>query len=284
MRRPSRATRATRTSNLIAYSDATRNPKGRGGQALRRVARIDPSTRARTSTSARPTCWSATWPKRRSTSRRSTSSACSRARSTATSRRRSRSTKRERSNGRSDFTAAVNRCHSSRMAANPAELIASVERQGRCQRASCGAGAMVWRTWGRGRPVVLLHGASGSWTHWIRNVLPLATRVQVWAPDMPGFGGSDPVPEPHTADALADLARLRIDAVLPPPAPFARGLLVRRIIGCLVAARLGPRVRTLVLLGAAAWDAGSHAAAARSHRRRRVARRRPGRHRENLRR
>src|SRR5678816_3702042 len=79
------------------------------------------------------------------------------------------------------------------------------------------AGSMVWRSWGEGPPLVLLHGASGSWTHWIRNVLPLAARFRVLAPDMPGFGDSDTPPEPHTADGLATLVAAGLDDILPAP-------------------------------------------------------------------
>lgn len=115
----------------------------------------------------------------------------------------------------------------------------------------CRAGAMVWRIWGEGRPLVLLHGASGSWTHWIRNVLPLASRFRVLAPDMPGFGDSDAPPEPHTAAALADLVAAALDTVVPPPAAVdIAGFSFGGIIGALVAARLGSRARALVLLGA----------------------------------
>jgi pimeloyl-ACP methyl ester carboxylesterase len=112
------------------------------------------------------------------------------------------------------------------------------------------SGAMLWRAWGAGPPLVLLHGASGSWTHWIRNVLPLAERFHVLAPDMPGYGESDAPPEPHTADGLADLVVDGLEQILPPPAGFdLAGFSFGAIIGGLVAARLGTRVRTLVLLG-----------------------------------
>ena len=29
----------------------------------------------------------------------------------------------------------------------------------------CGDGSMVWRVWGSGPPLVLLHGGYGSWMH-----------------------------------------------------------------------------------------------------------------------
>ena len=41
------------------------------------------------------------------------------------------------------------------------------------------------------RPLVLLHGGSGSWTHWLRNVEHFAQTRPVWALDIPGFGDSD---------------------------------------------------------------------------------------------
>ena len=52
----------------------------------------------------------------------------------------------------------------------------------------------VWHVWGDlGRPVVvLLHGGSGSWTHWVLNIAPLRDAGwRVLVPDLPGFGDSD---------------------------------------------------------------------------------------------
>jgi 2-hydroxy-6-oxonona-2,4-dienedioate hydrolase len=53
-------------------------------------------------------------------------------------------------------------------------------------------GRIVWRRWGSGPPLVLFHGGSGAWTHWIRNVEALSQHFTVWAIDLPGMGDSSP--------------------------------------------------------------------------------------------
>jgi pimeloyl-ACP methyl ester carboxylesterase len=134
---------------------------------------------------------------------------------------------------------------------DPAQEVSAVESSATRVRTRAGDGAMVWRLWGAGPPLLLLHGASGSWTHWIRNVGPLGAGSRLYVPDMPGFGDSDPPPLPHTAERLADLVVEGLQAVLPAPAALdIAGFSFGGIIGGLVAARLGRRVRTLVLLGA----------------------------------
>ncbi|QWE00959.1 alpha/beta hydrolase [Polynucleobacter sp. JS-Mosq-20-D10] len=51
---------------------------------------------------------------------------------------------------------------------------------------------IIWRVWGQGSPLVLLHGGSGSWNHWCRNIKTLiGLQRQVWIPDIPCFGDSD---------------------------------------------------------------------------------------------
>src|SRR5882724_10575978 len=121
-----------------------------------------------------------------------------------------------------------------------AAFVSRIESLGARAVIPCEAGAMVWRIWGEGPPLVLLHGASGSWTHWIRNVLPLAGHFRVLAADMQGYGDSDAPPEPHTADALADLVVAGIEQMLPALAVFdLAGFSMGAIIGGLVAARLG---------------------------------------------
>jgi pimeloyl-ACP methyl ester carboxylesterase len=67
---------------------------------------------------------------------------------------------------------------------------------GRVTTTPCGDGRLTWRSWGSGPPLVLLHGAHGSWTHWIRNIDALSAVATVVVPDLPGHGDSALPPEP----------------------------------------------------------------------------------------
>lgn len=54
----------------------------------------------------------------------------------------------------------------------------------------CGSGSIVWRKWGSGPPVIMCHGGSGSWTHWIKTIPVLSRTHTLWLPDLPGLGDS----------------------------------------------------------------------------------------------
>ncbi len=126
-----------------------------------------------------------------------------------------------------------------------------MEAAARLVRTSFDGGHMEWRVWGHGSPLVLLHGGHGSWTHWIRNVLPLAGRYRVIAPDLPGYGGSDPPPGEIDAEALAAIVVAGLDQVDGHEAPAAfAGFSFGGVMAGYVAARMPERVRRLVLLGA----------------------------------
>ena len=116
-------------------------------------------------------------------------------------------------------------------------------------------GHVRWRQWGRGTPLVLIHGGHGNWMHWIRNIEVLAQNRAVWVPDLPGFGDSenltgaphDPDRQQRLVDALAGtLNQLLGDETLIDLAGFSFGGLVA---GQLAAQRKG--VRRLALLGTA---------------------------------
>ena len=65
-------------------------------------------------------------------------------------------------------------------------------------------GQQVWHVWNEsaGRSLILLHGGSGSWTHWVANVQALSQDRAVYALDLPGFGDSDLPPGARDVDGL----------------------------------------------------------------------------------
>jgi pimeloyl-ACP methyl ester carboxylesterase len=89
----------------------------------------------------------------------------------------------------------------------PHAALRAVAAQARRAETPCGAGSMVWRAWGAGRPIVLLHGGSGSWRHWLRNIPVLAQSRLVLCPDLPGLGDSDMPPEPASPESIGALLR-----------------------------------------------------------------------------
>jgi len=87
-------------------------------------------------------------------------------------------------------------------------LIADVVQQAQRKVQNHAWGDVVWHVWGLEHqhpttPLVLLHGGSGSWTHWVRNVQHLAQSRSVWALDLPGCGDSALPPQVGDADTLA---------------------------------------------------------------------------------
>ena len=70
-------------------------------------------------------------------------------------------------------------------------------------------GVAVWREWGSGPPLVLLHGGSGSWMHFIRQIAFFSTGFRVLVPDMPGFGDSSAGPSATDPEAMARILSAR---------------------------------------------------------------------------
>jgi pimeloyl-ACP methyl ester carboxylesterase len=119
----------------------------------------------------------------------------------------------------------------------------------------CGDGTMVWREWGEGAPVVMLHGGSGSWRHWIRNIPQISQHYRVLVADLPGLGDSDMPPfEFDHGDLLGSVRRLAqivLDGILKlTQSPVA---LVGFSAGSITAAQLAachsPHVRSLHIAG-----------------------------------
>jgi pimeloyl-ACP methyl ester carboxylesterase len=137
--------------------------------------------------------------------------------------------------------------------ADPAAVVADFERRARRVETPCGEGAMVWRAWGSGPPLLLFHGSHGSWSHWIRNIEALAAAHTVWAPDLPGFGESamPPASEPRPiADVLAAGVRQLIGETAVDIVGFSFG----GVAGAYLAEFHPGLVRRLILVGCGGLD------------------------------
>ena len=111
------------------------------------------------------------------------------------------------------------------------------------------AGGMTWRMGVTGpedgAPVVLLHGFPEYWRTWTKVMPALASAgYRVFAPDMPGYGGTD---EPPTYE-LGDLAACMSDLLLriDPSGVHLVGHDFGGIVGHAVASEHPPSVRTFV--------------------------------------
>lgn len=125
-----------------------------------------------------------------------------------------------------------------------------------------GSAQMVWHGWQppagvaqRGLPLVMLHGGSGSWTHWLRVIEPLtAAGYSLWIADLPGFGESDGVPGGMDVDTLIKPLAYGIEQLLGSAAAGPVCDLVGFSFGGMTAGMLAAAhpelARSLVLVGA----------------------------------
>ncbi len=100
---------------------------------------------------------------------------------------------------------------------------------------------------GSGPSLVLCHGGMGSHTHWQRNLAALSARFRVRAFDLPGFGDSPDVPDHVDPEGYLDWVGAEA-AALPGPIHLV-GFSFGGAVAAAVAARLGPRIAALTLLG-----------------------------------
>jgi len=137
---------------------------------------------------------------------------------------------------------------------SPAEFIAALDRASTRHTTPLvtplGDGHIVWRSWGQGAPLVLLHGGTGSWMHWIRNVEPLARDRMVIVPDLPGSGESASPQPPYSAESFAAVLLHGLETIIGAQTHFSiAGFSMGGLIAGYLAQQGGARVDALVLVG-----------------------------------
>ncbi len=118
----------------------------------------------------------------------------------------------------------------------------------------CGAHHLVWHAWGAAGgphpPLVLLHGGSGSWTHWLHNIGPLVDSGRwVLAPDLPGFGDSALPLAGKDADAMPEPLEQGLQALVGDQACEVLGFSFGGMVAGLWSQAFDKRFSRLVLVG-----------------------------------
>jgi len=136
---------------------------------------------------------------------------------------------------------------------DPAAEVEAIARAARKIKTPCGEGTMVWRVWGAGDPLVLFHGGSGSWTHWIRVIPELSRHYELWVADIPGLGDSAMPPKPWVPQSTAEVVVAGLEQLFAKEVKLCMaGFSFGGQVAGLSAAALGDRVRSLTLIGVAA--------------------------------
>lgn len=139
------------------------------------------------------------------------------------------------------------------------ETIESVAAQSKAVRLPMGnGGTMMWHIFGEGQdgdrgkpPLLLFHGGSGSWIHWIRNVLPLSQHYTVYAADLPGLGDSDPPDDVRDVWSVTNCVKTAVEALLPRDQRFfLTGFSFGGMVSGHLSTLMPERIRRIVFVGA----------------------------------
>jgi pimeloyl-ACP methyl ester carboxylesterase len=93
-----------------------------------------------------------------------------------------------------------------------------------------------YEIFGRGKPIIFVHGWLGSWRYWVPVMEDLAKDYRTYALDLWGFGDSDKTPEHYDIDGYVDLLVRFMDEL-----GIGRSLLVGHTLGAAVATQLAGR-------------------------------------------
>jgi pimeloyl-ACP methyl ester carboxylesterase len=114
---------------------------------------------------------------------------------------------------------------------------------------------------GEGPPLLLVHGLGGAAANWRAFAPSLAARWRVVVPELPGHGGSAPLPAAPHLDAFADAVLAVAEAEAALPASWV-GHSLGGVVALRAAIRRPEAVRGIVLAAAAGISSATRAAAA----------------------
>ena len=135
---------------------------------------------------------------------------------------------------------------------NAQSVLDRLEEQAERHVTPSGDGQMVWREWGAGPALVLLHGGYGSWRHWVRNIDHFKQFRRVLVPDIPGLGDSHEASDP-TPDGLGQVIAQGLSRLVKPVERLdIVGFSFGSLVGAYVAAHYRSPLTSLTLVGAGA--------------------------------
>lgn len=143
-----------------------------------------------------------------------------------------------------------------RQNADPQGFLDALEARAERFETPCGAGTMTWRVWGDPalEPLVMAHGAQGSWTHWVRNIERLSRHRWLYVADLPGHGASA-MPEPADHDGISAALAAAMPRIAEGRGPLDLcGFSFGGVAFAHFAARRPDLVRRLVIVGCGGLD------------------------------
>ena len=107
---------------------------------------------------------------------------------------------------------------------------------------------VMWREFGKGSPLILIHGGHGSWMHWARNIQALSAHFTLFVPDLAGYGDSS-TPDFQELPAMVDTTIESLNQVVGANTPLK---IAGFSFGGLITANIAvqrPQVERIALLG-----------------------------------
>ena len=136
--------------------------------------------------------------------------------------------------------------------------VAELDRAARWTRIETVEGFAVWREWGSGPALVMLHGGAGSWSHFFRQIRFLAQTYRVIVPDLPGFGDSADCNSDADPHRMARILIAGIDQLIGSEGFSLVGFSYGGIIGSFVSRLIAPRISGFVIVGGVGFEARRH--------------------------